>query len=56
MAFRFQKSFSLERRHASRARGGNGLPVSAVLNITGVEDALDAGPRATVRNEVTFCI
>jgi hypothetical protein len=39
VSFRFQKTFHFDGRHAARAGGGDGLPVSPVLHVAGVKYA-----------------
>src|ERR1017187_6056700 len=56
VSFRFQISFRFYRGHAARAGRGNGLAVSPVLHVAGMENARDAGARAALGDDITVGI
>ena len=56
VSLRFQKSFGFDRRHATRARRRDGLPVDPVLHIPRMEDAGYIGSRAALRQDVAIFI
>src|ERR1700730_16727644 len=54
MSFRLEKFFHLHGGHATRAGSRNGLPVSAVLHVAGMEHAGDVGARAALGGDVAI--
>src|SRR6185295_6271213 len=56
MVLRLEPPLAVERRHAARARGGDGLPVDVVLAVAAREHALDVRLRAVVRDEIAVLV
>src|SRR5262249_1173887 len=56
VSFRFEKALGFHGRHAAGAGGGDGLSINAILHVTRVKDAGDAGSRATLRDNVAVLI
>src|ERR1700733_10385838 len=56
VSFGFEEPLYFNGGHASGARSGDGLPVSSVLNITGVKNARHVGACAAMRSDVAVGI
>src|SRR5689334_20995868 len=56
LSFGFEITLGFHGGHAARAGGGDGLAVSAILHVAGMEHAGNVGARAAFRDDVAFRI
>src|SRR5579872_7371288 len=54
MAFRFEESFYLDRRHTACPGGRDRLSIGSVLDITSMEDAFDTGTGSALRDYIAI--
>ena len=56
MSFCFEQTLGFNRCHAAGAGRGDGLAVNAVLHVARMENAVDIGARAAMRNHIALGI